>query len=153
MANDNSANDQSSTTTNAPTTTLSSNGGYPQPQDEGERSPTNTVAAVTVAILAVIIVITFVMVARAIRKRRRARQGTRMDQPIPAISTGVMGTAAAAYNNIHISQPTIPSSSFVSWEPIETQHHPEHTSRDSFPAENNYIPNPSNDISSTPSQT
>ncbi|XP_061197914.1 uncharacterized protein LOC133206026 [Saccostrea echinata] len=153
MANDNSANDPSSTTTDTPTTTLSSNGGYPHPKGDEERSPTNTVAAVTVAILAVIIVITFVMVARAIRKRRLARRGTRMDQPIPAISTGVMGTPAAAYSNIHISQPTISSSSFVSWEPIETHQHQEHTSRDSFPAENNETQNPSSNVSSTPSQT
>lgn len=84
------ANDQDSTTTASTATPV--NPGYRDPDGDVGRSSTDTVAAITVAILAVIIVITCVLVARAIRKRRRARQGTRMDQPIPTISTGVMGT-------------------------------------------------------------
>lgn len=79
-------------TTDTPTTPPPPAIGYPEHDGGGGRSSTDFVAAVTVAILAVIIVITCVLVARAIRKRRRARQGTRMDQRIPAISTGVMGT-------------------------------------------------------------
>lgn len=87
------ANDQDSTTTETLSSTATPvNPGYRDPDGDVGRSSTDTVAAITVAILAVIIVITCVLVARAIRKRRRARQGTRMDQPIPTISTGVMGT-------------------------------------------------------------
>lgn len=94
-------------TTDTPTTPPPPAIGYPEHDGGGGRSSTDFVAAVTVAILAVIIVITCVLVARAIRKRRRARQGTRMDQRIPAISTGVMGTrtyeflffSVISYNN------------------------------------------------------
>lgn len=178
-------NDPGSTTTDTPTSPPPPARGYPEHDGGGGRSSTDTVAAVTVAILAVIIVITCVLVARAIRKRRRARQGTRMDQRIPAISTGVMGTraykfilffschvnndptsckrytcipdrfyyfsAAAAYSNIHISQPT--PSSAVSWEPIETQQYSEYTTRDLFPVETNQSANDSGDVSSNQAES
>lgn len=145
------ANDPGSTTIDTPTSPPPPARGYPEHEGGGERSSTDTVAAVTVAILAVIIVITCVLVARAIRKRRRARQGTRMDQRIPAISTGVMGTPAAAYSNIHISQPT--PSSAVSWEPIETRQYSEYTTRDLFPVETNQSANDSGDVSSNQAQS
>nr|XP_022337361.1 uncharacterized protein LOC111133345 [Crassostrea virginica]XP_022337362.1 uncharacterized protein LOC111133345 [Crassostrea virginica] len=138
------ANDQDSTTTASTATPV--NPGYRDPDGDVGRSSTDTVAAITVAILAVIIVITCVLVARAIRKRRRARQGTRMDQPIPTISTGVMGTSAAAYSHVHISQSD--HSSAVSWEPIETQQHSQQTSHDSFPDETSHSANISSNVSS-----
>lgn len=140
-----------STTTDTPTTPLPPARGYPELEGGGERSSTDTVAAVTVAILAVIIVITCVLVARAIRKRRRARQGTRMDQRIPAISSGVMGTPAAAYSNIHISQPT--PSSAVSWEPIETRQYSEYTTHDLYPVETNQSANDSSNVSSNQTES
>ncbi|KAK3085275.1 hypothetical protein FSP39_000948 [Pinctada imbricata] len=84
---------QSSTTSPAPTTpplpagptTLSSG-------RNGNDSSTDTIAAITVAVVAVIIVLTILFVSRAFIKRRRARQGERMDQPVPTVSTGIMGT-------------------------------------------------------------
>jgi heme/copper-type cytochrome/quinol oxidase subunit 2 len=81
-------NDPYSSTTNAPSTTINPNQGYPAPRGEDGRSSRDTVTAITVAILAVIMVITIILVIHAIRKLRRARR--RRDRPIPAISTEIL---------------------------------------------------------------
>ncbi|KAL3859105.1 hypothetical protein ACJMK2_009338 [Sinanodonta woodiana] len=83
--------------------------------ETGERERTDTIAAVTIAVLAVVIIFTLLLVFRALRKRRRARQGQQLNTPIPSITTGIMGTGAQAYA-IQINPD--PVHSHVTWEPV-----------------------------------
>ncbi|XP_046333515.1 uncharacterized protein [Haliotis cracherodii] len=103
------------TTAAATTTTTTEDDSNAGDKDQvmvpGEDTPiTDTVAAVTVAILAVVLLLTLLVIFRALRKRRRARQGQRMDD-IPTVSAGIMGASVSAYNNI-------PVAGRVTWEPV-----------------------------------
>ncbi|XP_067652570.1 uncharacterized protein [Haliotis asinina] len=103
------------TTAAATATTTTDDGGDVGSGDQvmvpGDDTPiTDTVAAVTVAILAVVLLLTLLVIFRALRKRRRARQGQRMDD-IPTVSAGIMGASVSAYNNI-------PVAGRVTWEPV-----------------------------------
>ena len=69
---------------------------------EYDDNPTDTIAAVTIAILAVVIVITLLLIFRALRKRRRARQGEQFgtNSQIQTLTTGVMGTGELQHSDI-----------------------------------------------------
>ncbi|ESO95611.1 hypothetical protein LOTGIDRAFT_175117 [Lottia gigantea] len=89
-----------------------------------EISLTDTIVAITVAVLACVVLITLVLIIKTVKQRRRERQGNQLDH-IPTISTGIMGTGVAAYNNTNTRSMTTdsfdqPSSSRITWEPINT---------------------------------
>ncbi|KAK3591368.1 hypothetical protein CHS0354_040331 [Potamilus streckersoni] len=96
--------------------TISSIGANDEIMDgTSERGTTDTIAAVTIAVLAVVIIFTLILVFRALRKRRRARQGQQLNAPIPTITTGIMGTGAQAYSSQINPDPV---HSHVTWEPV-----------------------------------
>lgn len=107
MVNENSNPGISSTSYSSTVSTTPNPGpSGPVNNEDGGRSTTDTIAAITVAILTVIVIITALLLARAIRKRRQARQGRELN-PVATISTGIMGTGVTAYNN-----------AAMTWEPI-----------------------------------
>lgn len=92
MVNENSNPGISSTSYSSTVSTTPNPGpSGPVNNEDGGRSTTDTIAAITVAILTVIVIITALLLARAIRKRRQARQGRELN-PVATISTGIMGT-------------------------------------------------------------
>ena len=76
-------------------------GDLPLPPVNDSPSVTGTIAAVTVAVLACVLLLTMIVICRALRKRRRARQGERIDD-IPTVSTGIMGTGKLLLFNLFL---------------------------------------------------